>query len=104
MSSQNHTTNTNTARTSARKLEKLKPPSKSIAASSFTILRPVACDQFIRSQRRRILHFGSWELSKGAISPALSRGLPSYFETLSDDPRQKSGHLDALRQGMRPPD
>src|SRR5512135_1439016 len=31
MSSQNHTTNTNTARTSTRKLVKLKPPSKSIA-------------------------------------------------------------------------
>jgi hypothetical protein len=38
----------NTARTSTRKLEKLKPPSKSIATSSFTILVPIACGQFIR--------------------------------------------------------
>src|SRR5262249_35996944 len=67
MSSQNHTTNTNTASTSTRKLEKLNPPSKSIAASSFTILVPIACDQFIRPQRRRILHFGGCALSKGAM-------------------------------------
>src|SRR4051812_41573975 len=99
MSSQNHTTNTNTEMTSTRKLAKLKPPSKSIVASSFHDLR---------ADRMRPIHTSATSLNialwfMGAISKDNIAGVLSRptLADLSDCRRQQPTIFDALSKALQ---
>jgi hypothetical protein len=59
---------------------------------------PTAGDQFIRSQRVPILHFGSWRYLKVQYRQRFPAAYGCVSD-LSDHRRQRPAILDALRQG-----